>query len=125
MEFAVVGSALALLLLGGIDAARTMLALAAVRTAAADAARMATLAGGANIAAERAPCAGLAGALAGTQRRAPILDPARLSVRLSGCATAGAVTTVTVTATYRIRLSIPLAGALERSMSETAQAVIY
>lgn len=124
-EFALVGAVLLVLLIGAIETCRYLLTAAALRTAAADAVRLATLVGGANLAAGRASCSGLSGPLDGAQARAPVLDAAQLSVTLTGCARNGAVTTVTVRASYPFRFALPLAGARERNITEVAQAVIY
>jgi Flp pilus assembly protein TadG len=125
VEFAAVGGVLMLLVIGIAETGRYLLTLEAVRTAAADAVRLATLRGSANINAGASPCAGLAGSLAGAGTRAPLLRAADLAVTLSGCATMGTVTSVTVTVTYPYSVTVRLPSAGVTELRETAVAVIY
>ena|GEM_PF-1867662 len=122
IEFALIGSAFLMLLLGGMDAARYLATIEAVRSASAEAARMAVLRGSANLNAGSAACTGLAGPLSGTPR-SPLLDAAALSVALSGCTTSGTVTSVTVTASYPFAFALPWFGTGERVITEAGQVV--
>ncbi len=122
-EFALVGAAFLMLLLGGMDAARYLATVEAVRSATAEAARLVVLRGGANLNAGNAACAGLAGPLLGAATRAPLLEAAALSVTLSGCATSGVVTSVTVTASYPFAFVLPWFGASGRTITEAGQVV--
>lgn len=125
LEFALAASVLFALLLGSIDLCRYLMTGAALRTVAADAARQATVVGGANVNAGRSPCTGLAGEMTGVTAHAPQLRPAMLTVSLSGCTSLGAATTVLVTAAYQFRFVASVMGAPVRQIREQAVAVFY
>ncbi|MCO6419236.1 pilus assembly protein [Siccirubricoccus sp. KC 17139] len=123
MEFAVMAVVLLSLLLGAIEIGRHMFTLEALRTATAEAVRVVTLRGSANMIARVAPCTGLSGDLAGVGLRAPFLNPGTLSMTMSGCATNAGITTVTVTVSHPFEFTVPLFGTPSLTLVETAQAV--
>ena len=123
VELALVASLLVSLLIGAVELGRYMATLQGLGTATAEAVRLATLRGGQNLAAGQPGCTNLSGSLAGAAAHSPFLVPARLTVTLSGCATQWGITRVTVTATYPFAFAVGTFGALNRPMSETAQAV--
>lgn len=124
VEFALVGGLTALLLLGCLEMGRYLITREAVRTAAAEAVRMATLRGGQNLDAGSAACNGLSGSLAGVAARVPWLTAASLTATLSGCATQAGITTVTVTVQYPFTFVITLFGTPNRPITESAQAIV-
>jgi Flp pilus assembly protein TadG len=122
LEFAVVGSLAFMLMFGVMEAARYQFTQQALRSVAGEAARQAMLLGAANMAARRAPCAGLTGTLAGATFSAPFLDASALSIQLSGCATLGAVTLVTVTVTHPFAFLTPLIQPASFTLTEATRA---
>ncbi len=123
VEFALVGGLLVSLLLGTIEISRYLITREAVRTAAAEAVRMATLAGGRNLDANSPACNGLAGSLAGVAATVPFLTAASLTASMSGCATQAGVTTVSITVQYPFTFGVALFGTPNRPITETAQAI--
>jgi Flp pilus assembly protein TadG len=125
LEFALIGVPLMALLLGTIELSRYLITLDSVRTVAMEAARAATLRGNQNMNAGSAPCTNLSGALAVAGARTPFLNPASLAVTMSGCATSGAITTVTITVTYPFAFTLSYFGAKARPIAETAQSIFH
>lgn len=123
LEFALVGGLLMSLLLGSIEMGRYMFTLECVRTATAEAVRLATLRGSQNMNAGSAACANLSGNLADAAARTPFLQAASLTVTMGGCATQAGITTVTITVQYPFTFTVALFGAGSRPINETAQAV--
>jgi len=122
LEFAVVGGLAFMLMLGVMEAARYQSTQQALRSVAGEAARRAMLLGAANMAARRAPCEGLTGTLPGATFSAPFLDAASLAVHLSGCATLGAVTRVTITVTQPFDFVTPLIQPASLTLTEVTGA---
>lgn len=123
LEFALVGGLLVSLLLGSIETGRYMFTVEMVRTATAEAVRLVTLRGSQNLNAGNPACTGLGGALAGAAERTPFLSSGSLTVTISGCATQAGITTVNITVGYPFTFAVPLFGATNRPLAETAQAV--
>ena len=123
LEFGLIGALLMAMLLGCVEVGRYMFTMESLRTATAEAVRSATIRGGANLYAGSPPCSGLAGPLAFVASWAPFLDPARLTIVMSGCITEGAVTTLAISAEYQFDFAIPLLGSVNARMTETAQAM--
>jgi hypothetical protein len=111
------------LLLGIIEIGRYLFTLEALRTATAEAARRVTILGSANMNADREPCTGLDGDLTGVPMRAPFLNSGTLSLRMSGCATSGGITTVTVTVSHPYNFAVSFFGTGNSPLTETAQAI--
>ena len=124
VEFALIGSLLVPLLLGTIEISRYLITREAVRTAAAEAVRMATLRGGQNLDASSPACTGLTGSLGGVAATVPFLNAASLTANMSGCGTQAGVTTVSVTVQYPFTFGIALFGVPNRPITETAQAIL-
>ncbi len=123
LEFAAIALLLLSLLLGSIEGGRYMFTLEALRTATAEAVRVVTLRGSANMIARVAPCTGLSGELTGVDVRAPFLNTGALSLTMSGCTTNAGVTTVSVTASHPFTFTVSLFGSRTPVMQETARAV--
>lgn len=123
LEFALGGALLMSLVLGAIEIGRYVFTVEALRTAAAEAARLVTIRGSANMIAGNAPCTGLSGSLTGAGLNASYLATNNLSITMSSCATSGSVTTVTVTATYPFSFAVSALGHGRTSISESIQAV--
>lgn len=123
LEFALVGSLLMLLVLGSLELSRYLFTLELVRTVSAEAVRMATLRGSQNLIAGSAPCTNLSGNLSGAGARTPYLQASRLTVTMSGCTTASGITTLSISVQYPFVFAVPLFGATNRTLTETAQAV--
>ena len=124
LEFALAGTALMALLFGTIEIGRYLFTLEALRTTAAEAARVVTLRGSANMNAGRPPCEGLdQGELTGVPIRAPFLNPGTLSIRMSSCSTDSGITTVEVTVSHPFSFAVSYFGAGISSLTETARAV--
>jgi Flp pilus assembly protein TadG len=124
VEFALVGTVLMALLFGTIEIGRYLFTLEALRTAAAEAARVVTIRGSANMNARKSPCDGLDnGDLTGVPIRAPFLNAGTLSVKITGCTTNAGVTTVNMTVSHPFSFVMSYFGAGISSVSETAQAV--
>ncbi|WP_376089125.1 TadE/TadG family type IV pilus assembly protein [Roseomonas sp. CCTCC AB2023176] len=124
-EFALMLTGLLLLLSGIVEAGRYFLTLGSVRTATADAARLAVIRGSANMVAGNAPCAGLSGSLAPATFGAPAIIAQQLSATLSGCTTTGGVTRVTVTLSYAYGRMLPLVPLGPARISDSTVAVFY
>ncbi len=124
-EFALVGGLLMLVVLGTVEAGRHLLFLEAVRTAAADAVRAATVRGSANLNAGAPACQGMSGGLTGAAARVPLLRAEDLAVTLRDCATSGAVTTVTVDVRYSLRHKRLVLPGMPAEITETVRAVFY
>lgn len=125
IEFALVGSLLMTFLIGIIEVGRYMITREAVRNVTAEAVRLATLRGAANLNGGAAPCQSLSGSLGSAVRGGPMLRPADLSVILSGCATAGGMTSVVVTVTYPFSHAVPLVAARSMLLQEQGTATIF
>ncbi|SDB74469.1 TadE/TadG family type IV pilus assembly protein [Belnapia rosea] len=125
LEFALVGSILLSLLLGSIEMSRYMFTVELVRVAAAEAVRLTTLRGSQNLNAGTAACSGLSGNLSGAGHRTPFLDANELEVTMSGCTTAGGITTVSIAVEYPFSFAVPFFGTTSRPVSETARAVFH
>ena len=123
LEFAIVGGLFVSLMLGSIELGRYAFTLESVRTVTAQAVRLATIRGSQNMNAASTACTNLSGNLSGAATRTQFLNPASLSVAMSGCATAGGVTTVTITVAYPFTFSVPFFGITNRPISETTQAI--
>lgn len=122
LEFALVGTILLGLLLGTMELGRYLITVQALRTASAEAVRMATLRGSQNLNSGTAACTSLSGNLAGVAARVPFLNASGLTATVSDCATQAGITSVTVTVQYPFTLQVTLFGAPSRVMTETAQA---
>jgi Flp pilus assembly protein TadG len=124
-EFALVGGLLMLIVLGTVEVGRYLLFSEAVRTVAADAVRMATVRGSANLNAGVPACQGVSGTLAGAGSRVPLLRAQDLAVTLRDCATSGAVTTVMVEVRYDLGRSSRFLPGVPAQITETSRAVFY
>lgn len=126
VEFALIATVLLPLLLGAAEAGRYMVTQEALRSAAAEAARLVMLRGGANISGGNAPCTGMSGSLSGAATRVPFLQAASLSATMSGCATAtSGISSVSVTVSYPFTLQFNYFGATNRPISEVVTAFFY
>jgi Flp pilus assembly protein TadG len=125
LEFALVGALLFCFLIGILEVGRYMITLEAVRTVTAEAVRVATLRGSANLNDGGVPCQSLSGSLAGAVDTGPILAPGSLTIGLSGCTTQGGMTSVTVTVTYPFTSAIPLIATSTRSLQDQGVAMIF
>ncbi|WP_458094600.1 TadE/TadG family type IV pilus assembly protein [Roseomonas sp. WA12] len=125
VEFALVGGLLMVFMIGIIEVGRYMITREAVRSVTADAVRLATLRGSANMNSGAAPCQNLSGSLGSAVRGGPMLRLADLSVTLSDCATAGGMTSVTVTVTYPFNHLVPRITAGRMLLREQAMATIF
>lgn len=123
LEFALVGAMLVSLLLGGIEASRYFFTLQSLRAATAEAVRLVLLRGSQNLNGGGSACTNLAGTLGGVTAKVPYLSTASLQVTMSGCATSGGVTTVSVSVQLPFTFNLPLFGPRARTLSEQAQAV--
>jgi Flp pilus assembly protein TadG len=123
LEFALVGGLLLSLLLGSMEIGRYMVTLECVRTATAEAVRLATLRGSQNMIAGNAACTNLSGTLAGAGARVPFLQAASLTVTMTGCSTQAGMTTVTIAVAYPFTFTVPIFGASNRPVTETALAI--
>lgn len=124
LEFALTGAILMAFLVGAADFCRYMVTLSSVRMASAEAARMVTLAGGANLNAGRPACQGLSGRLDFPRTRVRFLDADLIRPLMSGCQTSLlGVTTVTVTLTYPFSFLLNVFGARQRDITEISTAV--
>src|SRR3954451_10903255 len=94
VEFGLVGSLLMLLVLGSLELGRYLFTLELVRTATAEAVRLATLRGSQNLIAGSGPCTNLNGNLLGASVGTPYLRADLLTVTMSGCATVSGVTSL-------------------------------
>ena len=112
-------------IIGIIEVGRYMITQEAVRSVTADAVRLATLRGSANLNSGASPCRNLSGSLGDAVRGGPMLRSADLSVALSGCATAGGMTSVTVTVTYPFSHAVPLVAKSTMLLREQAMATIF
>lgn len=123
LEFALVGTILVALLFGTIEISRYLFTLEALRTTAAEAVRVVTLRGSANMNGGVDPCTGLSdGDLSGVPVRAPFLNTGDLSIRISGCATNAGITTVNVTVNHPFSFVLSYFGTSLSTITETAQA---
>ena len=125
LEFALVGSLLFTFMIGIIEVGRYMLTQEAVRMVTAEAVRVATLRGSAILNSGAPTCQNLSGSLGGAVKGGPMLQSADLSVILSGCATQGGMTSVTVTVTYPFSHAIPLVAARAAPLREQGVATIF
>jgi len=125
LEFALVGGAFVALMIGVLEVGRYMIVREAVRVAAMDAVRVAILRGSANLNAGAAACRDLSGSLAGAVSGGPMLRADQLLVGMSGCATAGGLTSVTVTVSYPFAHAIPLRPAGTITLREEGTATIF
>lgn len=124
LEFALVGTILMSLMFGTVEISRYLFTLEALRTTAAEAARVVTLRGSANMNGGVTPCTGLSnGDLSGVPVRAPFLDTGALSIKISGCTTNAGVTTANVTVSHPFTFVLSYFGTGFSTMTETAQAV--
>jgi hypothetical protein len=124
LEFALTGAIIMAFLVGAADFCRYMVTLSSVRVASAEAARMVTLAGSANLNAGRAACQGLSGTLANTTTRVRFLSAASVRASMSGCQTnLLGVTTVTITLTYPFSFLLNVFGAQQRDITEVSTAL--
>lgn len=125
LEFAGVGALLVSLIIGGMETSRYMFTLESVRVASAAAVRQVTILGGRNLNASSGACANLSGSLAGVAAQVPYLRAGTLRVTMSGCATQGGVTTVTVTVQYPFSFVVPLFGSASRNLTEVSLAEFH
>lgn len=112
-----------LLVLGSLELSRYLFTVELVRTATAEAVRLATLRGSQNMMAGSAPCTNLNGNLPGVGAQTPALRANLLTVTMSGCATVSGVTTLSISVHYPFAFAVTLFGTSDRPITETAQAV--
>lgn len=124
LEFALVATLLLALLLGSSEAARYMLTLQSLRSAADEAVRIVMLRGGANLNAGRAACYGMSGAVNGAASRVAFLNPVSLVTTMSACVTgSNGIASVTVTVSYPFTFQFSYFGARNRTLTESTQAI--
>lgn len=123
VEFAVTGSLVIMMTLGGAELGKYFFTLQALRTATGEAVRQVTLLGSANMNAGAAPCQGLSGAVQNVGARVRALDASQLTASMSACATANGVTTVAVALRYPYVYTVPIFGRSSETLSESATAL--
>jgi Flp pilus assembly protein TadG len=125
LEFALVGAVLMMMMFGAIESSRYLFTVESVRTATAEAVRMVTIQGSANMYAGVSPCTGLTGALSSLASRTPFLSADALTATVDGCTTNEGVTTVSMSVTYPFRFSVPFFDVTRLTVTETAQATFH
>lgn len=123
LEFGLIGVVLIALLFGCMEFSRYLITVSSVRTATAEAVRLAMLRGGQNLTTNKSACTNMTGALDGATDRAPLLNATSLSVTMSGCTTTDGITTVSIAVSYPFVFNLPLFSVTNKTISGSAQAI--